>query len=180
MHDESKQFFDGLLLGSLVIGVIIVTLIAFFLFNGAQETQDTESQVERDLSSIQPVIIVDELPKTIDLAHEIGQSIVVNEQEYVIHKSVEDIQLGITYRGLQVEAGSTEVFASLWSVGGQQLDYLATTDLLTVSGVSSIQVLEIISNHALLLQDDSGLLLEYDLEIGLVSPQESENMQKDG
>ena len=168
MHEESKQFFDGLLLGSLVIGLIIVTFIAFILFNN-----DDSNPVEevRDLTEVQDVLTEQAIAPLL-LAEEAGQSLTISGKDYLIHKAVEDQELGITYRGLVENNDSTEVYASLWSQNGAQLNYLAETDLLTISGANLIQIQQILSDHSLLLQNDEGQLLEYDLKMGLVKPWE--------
>lgn len=157
---EEAQFLHGLLLGAIITGIVLVSVILFFLIHQADPVGEGEVQTESRLL-IQPVgdIIVEQ---------EEGQRVVLNQNEYRVVASFTQTDSGITYR--ELSGAQDKHYASLWSKNGQQLLYKGNESILTVTGGKKVGIKSIIDDYALLLESEDGKELIYDLKEGMVMP----------
>ena len=161
MSKENKQFFDGVLLGALVVGLVLVTIITYILFQNAPEVGEGTVFIERTFN-VEPSDNLDLL------TDELGQSIVIEDMTYTIEVSAFDKSTELTYRTLKDE--NDLLYPSLWAKEGQQLLYKPTVDIFTASGEQNMTIINIYSDHELILQTIDGVLLSYDLISGIIQP----------
>lgn len=162
MHQkEERQFFDGLLLGALLAGIIIALLIIFFVLHNAKEVG------EGDVYPLSPSIILAPVSTVVYNEDEIGQTAVIGGDSYTIDASFSKKELDLTYRTLK--SVDNLLYASIWSKEGEQLLYKANNDLITVSGGGeSIIIKDILTNQTLLLELQEGKQVTYDLHKGMI------------
>ena len=161
MSKENKEFFDGVLLGALVIGLGLVTIITYILFQNAPEVGEGTVFVDRTFT-VEPSDNLDVL------TDELGQSIVIEDITYTIEVSAFDKSTELTYRTLKDE--NDLLYPSLWAKEGQQLLYKPTVDIYTASGQKNLKIIHINSDNELIIQTIDGDLLSYDLTSGIIQP----------
>ncbi len=168
MHKrEEGQFFDGLLLGALLSGLVIVLLIVFFLLHNVKQVGEDHMQYSTHEITIAPINEV-VLNNT-----EIGQIVAIEDQVYSIDQSFTNTESDLTYRTLKL--GTNLSYASIWTKNGEQLLYKANNALLTVSGNQSIAIIAIKDDHTLLLQLSGDQEVVYNLQNGMISANEYED-----
>jgi len=162
---EEGQFFDGLLLGGLITGVVIACCIVFLLFHDANEVGEGSYIPRRQ----EVLITIPEQKKIIQNTDEIGKSVIQNERSYIIEASFTKKEEDLTYRSLI--APDKSVHASIWSKEGEQLLYKANNDIFVASGAQKIEILDILSAESLLISTEEEQSYQYNLKTGMVIPQ---------
>lgn len=161
MEEEKKQFFDGFLLGALVVGLMIVTIITFFLYQNARKVGEGTPQLTEKIVEVAPT-------GAEQRKEDQGKSVQVRGEVFVIAHAFHDADKQLMYRSLKDHAGN--VYASLWAKNGEQLLYAAEIPLLDAIGASYASVVSIHSPHEIVLMSKANQLFIYDLEKGVVQP----------
>jgi len=117
MQTEDIKFFEGLTVGAVLMGLVVLAFFAYGLFR--QTVHETEMNYVVAKTIISPAISISHE----NLAEQ-GQVIKVGEDLYSIRLAIKHFDNDIVFRTLQSESG--QFYASLWGQGGQELLTMST------------------------------------------------------
>lgn len=171
MHQESKQFLDGILLGAITYGLMLgFSVVAALAIFSNLELPTDPLQSNKEIAIADQIQLANAKVKISFREDDINQSIEIQGKQYVIQQSVQDMESGLVYRRLQPHSDPLVSIASIWSENGEQLLSVGVTGLKTLAGSSVVRVHEIKSDHELILSNHVDDLLIYDLTTGMVWP----------
>lgn len=113
MSQEDKQFFDGMFVGAIIVGLVLVTIIAFFLFTSGQEVGENLSQppdlIEEPAVDTSTKPIAEKQPQD-DASGQLLDTIAISGHQYVVIQLLEHPRKDLMFRLL---AESTDDFSEI-------------------------------------------------------------------
>lgn len=112
MDIEDIKFFEGLMIGAVFMGLIVLVVFAYGLFQQTVYQSEMNYVVAKSIDA--PVAVTSHLQ-----LEEKGQPVFIDSNSYTIQKAIKQYDGGLVFRTLKSEDGF--IYPSLWGKDGQEL-----------------------------------------------------------
>jgi len=108
MSEEDQKFFGGMLLGAIIVGLILMTLIAFVLFQNAEDVGEFRVPVKKISQEIKEL---EAMPKLADKKR-VGEVTQIEGSSYYVLQSLTNDEAGLVVRVLLKQTDRNEDFVN--------------------------------------------------------------------